>query len=320
MVQFISSEHSAGRDHRDASATDAALDAYSRTVMAAAGAAGPAVVGVSGEGAGSGSGFFVTPDGLGLTNSHVTGGRRELTVETVEGDRLPARVIGDDPETDLAAFRTVATDVPSVRLGESGGLQPGRLVVAVGSPLGFQSTVTAGVVSAVGRSMRSEAGTLIDGVIQHTAPLNPGNSGGPLLTSAAEVVGVNTAIIAGAQGIGFAVPASTAAWVLDELVSHGRVRRRRLGVTATSAAIPPPLVRSLDLLQTSGVAVIDVADGSAAERAGLGRGDVLLSLAGRDVASVDDVHRLLATLPADVAIEADVIRDDRLVTVTLAVS
>ena len=310
MLQFLSNDPPAAAAPADA------LDAYSRTVMSASDAAGPAVVGVSGDGPGAGSGFFVTPDGLGLTNSHVVGGRRELLIETVEGDRLPARVVGDDPETDLAAFRTLASDLPSVPLGGSTDLRPGRLVVAVGSPLGFRSTVTAGVVSAVGRSMRSEAGAMIDGVVQHTAPLNPGNSGGPLLTADAQVVGVNTAVIAGAQGIGFAVPAATAAWVLSELVDRGRVRRRRLGVSAAAAAIPPPLVRSLDLLSTQGVAVLDVAAGSAAEAAGLRADDVLLSLAGRDVAGVDDVHRLLAALPPDAAVEGEVLRGDRLLTVT----
>ena len=216
------------------SADLAALDAYSQTVISAVEKTGPAVVSIAVEGArgrqGEGSGVLVTPDGYLLTNEHVVRRAQGLTVTFVDGHRAPAEVHGRDAATDLAVLRARGNDLPYASIAEQPGLRPGQLVVAIGNPLGFEATVTAGVVSALGRAMRSRDGRLIEGIVQHTAPLNPGNSGGPLTDSASRVVGINTAIIASAQGIGFAVPSSTAHWVFTELLAHGRVRRGYLGI------------------------------------------------------------------------------------------
>src|SRR5262245_13018958 len=205
------------------------LDAYSQAVMGVVGRVGPAVISVAGHPAdnrpGQGSGFVITPDGFALTNSHVVHGRHRLRATTEEGDALDARLVGDDPSTDLALIRLAARDLPHAELGDSDGLRVGQLVIAMGNPFGFRSTVSTGVISALGRAMRSQQGRLIENIVQHTAPLNPGNSGGPLVDSKSRVVGINTAVIAMAQGLGFAVPATTARWVVGELLAHGRVRR-----------------------------------------------------------------------------------------------
>src|SRR5882724_4934391 len=228
------------------------LDAYSEAVIGVVGRVGPAVISVGGHPAegerGQGSGFVITPDGFALTNSHVAHGRGRLRATTEEGDALDARLIGDDPSTDLALIRLAARDLPHAELGNSDVLRVGQLVIAMGNPFGFRSTVSTGVVSAVGRAMRSEQGRLIENIVQHTAPLNPGNSGGPLVDSRSRIVGINTAIIAMAQGLGFAVPATTARWVVSELLTHGRIRRLSLGVTVSIAPIPRRLARDLDLL------------------------------------------------------------------------
>src|SRR4051794_3029003 len=201
------------------------LDAYSQAVIGVIGRVGPAVISVGphpqDRQAGQGSGFVITPDGFALTNSHVVHARQRLRATTEEGDVLDATLVGDDPETDLALIRLAARDLPHADLADSQNLQVGQLVIAVGNPFGFRSTVSTGVVSAVGRAMRSEHGRLIENIIQHTAPLNPGNSGGPLVDSRGRVVGINTAIIAMAQGLGFAVPGSTARWVVGEFLTHG---------------------------------------------------------------------------------------------------
>ncbi len=218
------------------------LDAYSQAVIRVVGQVGPAVITVSGRGGredgGMGSGFIIAPDGFAVTNSHVVSGRHRLKATTEDGDELDAELIGDDPATDLALIRLAARDLPHTELGDSDALQVGQLVIAVGNPFGFRSTVSTGVVSAVGRSMRSQEGRLIENIIQHTAPLNPGNSGGPLVDSRGRVVGVNTAIIAWAQGLGFAVPGNTARWVAGDLLGHGRVRRMSLGIRVMAADIP----------------------------------------------------------------------------------
>ncbi|MEM7314289.1 MAG: trypsin-like peptidase domain-containing protein, partial [Planctomycetota bacterium] len=217
------------------------LDAYSRAVVSVVETASPAVVSVSprtkDRSKGAGSGFFVTDDGLLITNSHVVDGQRSLLITTNEGDRIDAELVGDDPATDLALLRAKASDLPFATFGDSSALRVGQLVIAIGSPLGLQSTVSTGVVSALGRNMRAQDGRLIDNVIQHAAPINPGNSGGPLVDTQAHVVGINTAIIAMAQGLGFAVPGNTAEFVAGELLNHGKVRRRQLGVTARSVQI-----------------------------------------------------------------------------------
>src|SRR5438876_320694 len=212
------------------------LDAYSQAVIHVVETVSPAVISVTGRGAdgrgGGGSGFIVTPDGYAITNSHVVDDRPKLQAETAEGDRLRAEIVGDDPATDLAVVRLAGTDLPYAQLGDSDALRVGQLVIAMGSPFGFQSTVSTGVVSALGRSMRARDGRLIENIVQHAAPINPGNSGGPLVDSRGLVVGINTAIIAMAQGLGFAIPSNTAEWVLQEILTHGGVRRRQLGIVA----------------------------------------------------------------------------------------
>jgi S1-C subfamily serine protease len=297
------------------------LDAYSRAVVGVVESVSPAVVSLTGRGEeqklGSGSGFIIAPDGFVLTNSHVVGGRRRLVAETSDGDRVDAEVVGDDPPTDLALLRLASRELPYCRLGDSAALRVGQLVVAMGSPLGLQATVSTGVVSALGRSMRGSDGRLIDGIVQHSAPINPGNSGGPLVTSRGEVVGVNTAIIQFAQGLGFAVSAGTAQWVASEIMTHGRVRRRTLGVAAGTRRLPRDWVRAHDLLSDEAVEVHEVAPNGAARRGGLLAGDLIVAINDRVVANVDDVHRLLARRDERNAAELTVLRNGRLLTLTI---
>ena len=284
-------------------APDAALlDAYSRAVVDVVRSAGPAVVGVrpgdrSSDGEftphGHGSGVFITPDGYALTNDHVVGRASELRVMLPDGRELHARLVGRDPATDLALLRADGSALPFVRLETARPIHPGQLAVAIGNPLGFDSSVTAGVVSATGRSLRGQNGRLIESVIQHTAPLNPGNSGGPLLDSQGSMVGVNTAIIAYAQGLGFAVPATTADWVVSQLLSHGRVVRARLGLAGRTRPIDRRLARILGLVQGSVVEVLSVSPQSPAARAGLRVGDWILALDGKPTASIDALLHLL---------------------------
>ena len=287
------------------------LDAYSRAVVGAVQRVGPAVVHIQvrqGRGRdGSGSGFIFTPDGFILTNSHVVHGASELMVSTAEGDRFPAELVGDDPDTDLAVIRG-GHDVASVPLGSSRRLAVGQLVIAIGNPLGFQHTVTAGVVSALGRSMRSRSGRLIDGVIQTDAALNPGNSGGPLVDSREQVVGVNTATIMGAQGICFAIGADTAEFVASRLIRDGRIQRSYIGVTGQGVAVHRRLVRYYDLSSESGLLVLEVVPGSPAQRAGVRERDVLVRFAGKAIAGVDDLHRMLTGERNGVACEVEVVR------------
>lgn len=296
------------------------LDAYSRAVIGVVDAVSPAVISVTGgrgNGGGLGSGFIITPDGYAVTNSHVVGGQTSLSSETSDGDRIHAEVIGDDPATDLALLRLAARDLPYASLGESASLRVGQLVIAMGSPLGLQSTVSTGVVSAVGRSMRSQNGRLIENVIQHAAPINPGNSGGPLVDSRGHVVGVNTAIIAFAQGLGFAIPSGTVQWVTTELLAHRRVRRRQLGIVASTVSVPRHLIRQFDLLSDQAVGVVEVADASIAQRSGLRAGDLLVEINGRITTGVDDVHRVLSQLGIDAELEATVVRDERRLSLVL---
>jgi S1-C subfamily serine protease len=288
---------------QDAAQRDAALlDAYSRAVVDVVRSAGPAVVGVrpgdreaGGEFTprGQGSGVFIAPDGYALTNDHVVGRASELRVMLPDGRELVARLVGRDPATDLALIRAEGSALPFVRLEVARPIHPGQLAIAIGNPLGFESSVTAGVVSATGRSLRGSDGRLIDSVIQHTAPLNPGNSGGPLLDSAGGVIGINTAIIAYAQGLGFAVPATTADWVVGQLLTRGRVQRARLGLAGRARPIDRRLARILGLAQASAVEVLSLFDGGPAARAGLRVGDWILSLDGEATPSVDALVRLL---------------------------
>jgi S1-C subfamily serine protease len=295
------------------------LDAYSQAIVQVVESVSPAVLSLTSTSprGGSGSGFLVTPDGFAVTNSHVVGGRPELLAITADGDRLSARVIGDDPATDLAILRVAASELPYTQLGNSEALRVGQLVIAMGSPLGLESTVSSGIVSALGRSLRGGDGRLIEKVIQHTAPINPGNSGGPLVDSRGRVVGVNTAMVAMAQGLGLAVPASTAEWVLREVLGHGRVRRRQLGISGAVAPLPRTLVRELDLVGSQGVEIVDVIANSPAERAGLRSGDVIVALADRVVETIDDIHRLLSIAAQDQDVPLTVIRERELVRVSV---
>jgi len=288
------------------------LDAYSRAVVGAVARVSPAVVHIqvrqkNDRQDGSGSGFVFTPDGFMLTNSHVVHGAAEISVTTVEGDRFPAELVGDDPDTDLAVIRG-RTSAPSVPLGSSRQLAVGQLVIAIGNPLGFQHTVTAGVVSALGRTMRSRSGRLIDGVVQTDAALNPGNSGGPLVDSQGRVVGVNTATIMGAQGICFAIGADTAEFVASRLIRDGRIRRSYVGLMGQGVPLHRRIVRYYDLPSESGLLVESVVAGSPAERAGLRERDVIVRFAGHPISGVDDLHRLLTAERSGHSAEVEVVR------------
>ena len=293
----------------------ALLDAYSRAVIDVVERVGPAVVrldvkpGGTRRSGGTGSGVIVAPDGLILTNSHVVGGSPRSSVTTVDGRNLDARLVGDDPDTDLALVRIDSpVTLPAAVLGDSKRLKRGQLVIAIGNPLGFESTVTTGVISALGRSLRARSGRLIDDVIQTDAALNPGNSGGPLVSSRGEVVGINTAAIVGAQGICFAVAANTANFVLGELVRLGRVRRAFIGVSAQQTAIPRRLKHAAGLAQDAGVMIAALEPKSPAQQAGLLSGDIILALDGISVTGADDLIRLLAGDKIGRAIEIEILR------------
>jgi len=286
-------------DRRDG----ALFDAYSQAVVGVVEHVGPAVVGVRAmrrarggqTPVGQGSGVIITPDGYTLTNEHVAAGTTSFAVTLPDGQSLDADLVGTDPATDLALLRVRAGSLPYAVLGTDRP-RPGQLVVAIGNPLGFEFTVSAGVVSATGRALRGRDGRLIENIIQHTAPLNPGNSGGPLLDSRGAILGINTAIIAGAQGIGFAVPASTADWVTSHLLQHGRVRRARLGLLGRTRPVDPRLARRLGLASPSVVEVVSLAKAGPAARGGVQPGDWLLALDGH---ALDGVDRLLELLGHD---------------------
>ena len=274
------------------------LDAYSEAVAGAVERVSPSVVKIDVEhkgrqGGGSGSGFVFTTDGFALTNSHVVNGAVAIKVMLADGRRVPATLVGDDPDTDLAVVRISADGVPAAVLGVSSTLRVGQVAIAIGNPFGFHATVTAGVVSALGRSLRAQSGRLIDDVLQTDASLNPGNSGGPLVNSRGEVIGVNTAMILPAQGICFAIAVDLAKFVATSLIRDGRIVRGWIGVGGQNAKLRRHLVRRHELPRDSGVLVLSVEKGSPAERTGLREGDVIVSLAGRPVAGVDDLHKLL---------------------------
>jgi S1-C subfamily serine protease len=293
------------------------LDAYSNAVIAVTERVSPSVMRVATRRAGArggvGSGVVIAPDGLVLTNSHVVEGAREFELTDAEGRTMAARLLGEDPDTDLALLR-VATDraLPTAVLGNSKTLRRGQLVVAIGNPLGFESTVTAGVVSALGRSLRSKSGRLIEDVIQTDAALNPGNSGGPLVSSCGEVVGINTAIIMGAQGICFAVASNTAQFVLGELIRHGRVRRGFIGVAAQTAAVPRGHARLAGIDNAYGAMVTGVECGAPAAIAGLMSYDVIVAVDGVPVTGVDDLIRILDANRIGRTVSFDVLRRGRL--------
>jgi S1-C subfamily serine protease len=309
------------------------LDAYSQAVVRVAERVSPAVVNIevhSQQGStarsdprlapdvqGHGSGFLFTPDGFILTNSHVVHGAAQLTVTLADGRREEAELIGDDPDTDIAVVRMHAPQLVPARLGDSATIRVGQLVVAIGNPYGFQCTVTAGVVSALGRSLRSQSGRLIDNVIQTDAALNPGNSGGPLVTSRGEVIGVNTAVILPAQGLCFAIGINTATFVAGRLIKDGRITRGYLGVAGQNVPLGRPLVRRHTLSVTSGMLVLSVEPHSPAQRAGVHPGDVLVGYAGRPVAGIDDLHRLLVEAQVGRAAPLLVIRNGEILTLAI---
>lgn len=282
------------------------LDAYSQAVTAAVSTASPAVAHIAvtqkakgpygdGPAQGSGSGFVFASDGYLLTNSHVVHKAQAIQVTLADQTQLDADIVGDDPETDLAVIKISAPGLlPSAALGDSKSLRVGQIAIAIGNPYGFQFSVTAGVVSALGRSLRATSGRLIDNVIQTDAALNPGNSGGPLVNSLGEVIGVNTAIILPAQGICFAVPANTAAFVAQRLLKSGKIRRRFIGVGGQTAPVHPRIARFYNLAEPTAVLVIAVEPDSPAAQIRLREGDLIIALAGQPVASVDDLQRLLA--------------------------
>jgi S1-C subfamily serine protease len=300
---------------------DVLLDAYSRAVTSVVDRVGPAVVRVephaSGRVAGMGSGVIISPDGLLLTNSHVVQGAREARLTLSDGRIIEARVMGNDPDTDLALLRANTDGLPFAALGNSKHLRRGQIAVAIGNPLGFESTVTAGVVSALGRSLRAQSGRLIDDVIQTDAALNPGNSGGPLVSTAGEVIGINTAVILGAQGICFAVASNTASFVVTELIRHGRVRRASIGVAGQTIPLPQRIVRAAGLTSPSGVVIAAVEPGSPAAKVNLEQGDVILALDGEPVSGVDDLVRLLNGDRIDHPIELRLLKRGEMRAVTL---
>jgi len=276
------------------------LDAYSQAVTRAVDLVGPSVVTVEigrdtsrrGLG-GQGSGFVVAPDGLILTNSHVVHKARIIHVSLSDGRRLPAELIGEDPDTDLAVIRASESGLASLTLGDSRAIRVGQLVIAIGNPLGFSATVTAGVVSALGRSLRSRSGRLMDDIIQTDAALNPGNSGGPLVNARGEVIGVNTAVISGAQGLCFAIAANTAQFVVGRLIRDGRIRRSYVGVAGQNTPIARQIVRFYNLPASSGILVVTIEPDSPAARSMLREGDIIVALDGHDVSGIDQLHRLL---------------------------
>ena len=272
---------------------DELLDAYSQAVIGAVEAVGPAVVNVHRGDSGAGSGVIFTPDGLVLTNHHVVHGAARVEVILPEGRAMRADVIGQDGGTDLAVLRVDAS-VPWARFGDSRRVRVGQVAIAIGNPYGFQHSVTSGVISALGRSLRSQSGRLIDDIIQTDASLNPGNSGGPLVTTRGEVVGINTAMIRPAQGLCFAIGINTARFVASRLIRDGRIRRGYIGIAGQNVDVPRAVARRNQLAVSSGVLVTSIEARSPAEEAGFKKGDIILSFGAQAVTGVDDLHRLLS--------------------------
>ncbi len=300
------------------------LDAFSRAVTTVVEALVPASVGISAkyrqgrrgyspDAGGTGSGVVIAPDGYILTNSHVVSGADVIDVEFSDGITRRATLVGEDPPTDLAVIRVDASGLPYATIGDSSRLRAGQVVIAIGNPLGFYSTVSTGVVSSMGRALRSQDGRLIENIIQHTAPLNPGNSGGPLVNSHGEVIGINTAIIAMAQGLGFAIPSNTAAWVLSQILRYGHVKRGYLGITGGLRQLDRRLVRLHNLSKEFAVEIQSVDSTGPAARGGIRPGDMIVRIGDRDVASIDDLHRFLTEWPVDTPVTVTLLRGRELI-------
>jgi len=301
----------------DISADDSLLDEYSRSVVSAVSRVAPAVVNIEiqqrakgrpHEVAGSGSGFMITPDGFILTNSHVVHHATQIIVNLSDGREYSAQLIGDDPETDLAVIRIDASQLVHVRLADSESLRVGQIAIAIGNPLGFQASVTAGVISALGRSMYSQSGRLIDNIIQTDAALNPGNSGGPLVNSAGEVIGVNTAMIRPAQGICFAIASNTAKLVAGWLIRDGRIRRSYIGVAGQNVPLHRRVIRFYNLPLETGVLVVSVEKDSPARSAGLQEGDIIVAFDEQPIGTIHDLHKMLVSEQIGVAAKLVAIR------------
>ncbi|HEU4343917.1 MAG TPA: trypsin-like peptidase domain-containing protein [Candidatus Binatia bacterium] len=333
-LRLVSNQNAPNASARAATPPDdSLLDAYSAAVTAAAERVSPAVVNVevretgnqrvaipSGRPAevrGSGSGFVFTPDGFILTNSHVVHRATKLGVALSDGRSFDANLIGEDPDTDLAVLRVNADGLLPASLGDSKSIRVGQLVVAIGNPYGFQCTVTAGVVSALGRSLRSRSGRLIDDVVQTDAALNPGNSGGPLVTSRGEVIGVNTAVILPAQGLCFAIAINTAKHVAGLLIRNGKIRRAHIGVAGQNILLPRRLVLVHNLTVASGIRVISLEPDGPAHRGGLRAGDIIVGYGDHPVASIDDLHRLLTEEQVGLKGELTLLRDGEKIVVTV---
>jgi S1-C subfamily serine protease len=292
------------------------LDAYSEAVVHTVESASPAVVKID-AGRGGGSGFVFTPDGLLLTNSHVVGQAAHVTVTLADGRSLRGDVVGDDPHTDLAVVRVDGSSLPTLPFGDSRAVRVGQIAIAIGNPFGFQCTVTTGVVSALGRSLRARSGRLIDDVIQTDAALNPGNSGGPLVTTRGEAIGVNTATIMPAQGLCFAIASNTARFVVSRLIRDGRIRRSFIGVGGQNVPVPRRLVVAHRLASQSAVLVVSIEPASPGEQCGLRDGDLIVAFDGRPVGGVDDLHRLLTDERIGAAASLTVIRGVELRALTI---
>lgn len=299
------------------------LDVYSQAVIQVVERVGPSVVRITmargvrtpwgryGELQGVGSGVIIAPDGFILTNSHVVMGAQEIEVLLADGQQFPAEVVGTDPHTDLAVLRIPSSGLPAAEIGDSDRLRVGQLVIAIGNPLGFQFTVTTGVVSALGRALRSQTGRLIENVIQTDAALNPGSSGGPLVDSRARVVGINTAIIAPAQGICFAIPSNTAKWVAGQLIAEGKVHRAYLGIVGQTVRLPRHLIVGHRIPQETGVAVVAIAPGSPAAASDLWEGDIIVALGQEPVTTIDALQKILARMPIGTRAILTVLRGEK---------
>jgi S1-C subfamily serine protease len=317
--QLVQESSSSCTIHDHAAAEVEVLESFSNAVVHVVESVAPAVVSITSrltfrdngrsiEREGGGSGAVIAPDGYILTNSHVVHDAKEVNVHFTDGSVRPAAIVGEDPPTDLAALKVLALGLPYMEIGDSNALKVGQLVIAVGNPLGLESTVSTGVVSSLGRAIRSINGRLIENIIQHTAPLNPGNSGGPLVNTRGQVVGINTAIIAAAQGIGFSIPSNTASWVLSKLMTQGRVTRSFLGIAGAPRPLSRRTIRALNLSTEHAVVILEVTRGGPAHQAGLQTGDLLVRIGERDVATMDDIYRFLTEWPAGKPVKVTILR------------